>query len=607
MKRFAGMMVLLLLALSGMAQVKGYRVQGTKFLEAFDNFVWKGDTLQHDSIVYVDLHTDSLRVRYIDGSWSNWFYSGTTSGVYVLPTASATVKGGIKVGSGLSIDAGTGVLSSTGSMVYPGVGLAKSTGSGWATSITDNSSNWNTAYSWGNHATAGYLTSYTETDPTIYAWAKAPTKPTYTYSEVGAQEPLISGTNIKTINGNSILGSGNLSISGGTTNLGYTSSATNGIVTSDTGTDATIPAGSTTNASLMLPSDKTKLNGIASGADNYGYWAFQVNGGSPTTVPSANVLNFIAGTNTTITPSGLSLTISSTGGTTTNAVTFNNSGSGAASGTTFDGSVARTISYNTLGAAALAGNISQSFSASQFNCPSNVILSGQGLSLDATRRISTGGSSTIYFGNFDGSFNMTFDASNGTFYAPIITGGNSSNWNTAYANIGKVALATSPSTYRNLNGSYFSDNGSNIILTMDGTPTNNSVIPVTSDGIYDALQLKADLSGASFTGAISSTSTMTATDFILSSDRRLKTRIRPLNNTAWVRNIPLVSYQFKSDSTETTRYGVIAQDVESVNKNLVHKDEKGNLSVSYIDLLIAKIADLEKRVADLETQVKAKK
>jgi hypothetical protein len=38
------------------------------------------------------------------------------------------------------------------------------------------------------------------------------------------------------------------------------------------------------------------------------------------------------------------------GGTTTFAVTFNNSGTGAASGTTFDGSVARTISFNTLGA-----------------------------------------------------------------------------------------------------------------------------------------------------------------------------------------------------------------------------------------------------------------
>jgi len=37
-------------------------------------------------------------------------------------------------------------------------------------------------------------------------------------------------------------------------------------------------------------------------------------------------------------------------GSVANAVTFNNGGAGAASGTTFDGSVARTISYNTIGA-----------------------------------------------------------------------------------------------------------------------------------------------------------------------------------------------------------------------------------------------------------------
>lgn len=43
------------------------------------------------------------------------------------------------------------------------------------------------------------------------------------------------------------------------------------------------------------------------------------------------------------------------GGTTTNAVTFNNSGSGAASGTTFDGSAARTISHNTIGAVPYTG------------------------------------------------------------------------------------------------------------------------------------------------------------------------------------------------------------------------------------------------------------
>ena len=42
------------------------------------------------------------------------------------------------------------------------------TASSWYTT-TNNSSNWDTAYGWGNHASAGYLTSYTETDPVYTA------------------------------------------------------------------------------------------------------------------------------------------------------------------------------------------------------------------------------------------------------------------------------------------------------------------------------------------------------------------------------------------------------------------------------------------------------
>lgn len=52
-------------------------------------------------------------------------------------------------------------------------------------------------------------------------------------------------------------------------NLGYTPSPTNGTVTNTAGTSAVIPAGSTTNASLMLPTDKLKLDNVENGANNY--------------------------------------------------------------------------------------------------------------------------------------------------------------------------------------------------------------------------------------------------------------------------------------------------------------------------------------------------
>jgi len=43
-----------------------------------------------------------------------------------------------------------------------------------ASGITStNISNWNTAYGWGNHASAGYLTSFTESDPTVPAHVKS--------------------------------------------------------------------------------------------------------------------------------------------------------------------------------------------------------------------------------------------------------------------------------------------------------------------------------------------------------------------------------------------------------------------------------------------------
>ena len=68
------------------------------------------------------------------------------------------------------------------------------------------------------------------------------------------------------------------------------------------------------------------------------------------------------GTGLTGTASGLSIggnaataTSATTAGSVTNSVTFNNSGTGAVSGTTFNGSAAQTISYNTIGEPSTTG------------------------------------------------------------------------------------------------------------------------------------------------------------------------------------------------------------------------------------------------------------
>ncbi len=104
----------------------------------------------------------------------------TIGSTYILPAS---------IGSALQVlrvpAAGTTLewYTPTGSMVYPGAGIALSTGSAWGTSINNNSSNWNTAYGWGNHAGLYYdLVSGTtidgdglaiSSDDAIYIGAKA--------------------------------------------------------------------------------------------------------------------------------------------------------------------------------------------------------------------------------------------------------------------------------------------------------------------------------------------------------------------------------------------------------------------------------------------------
>lgn len=122
---------------------------------------------------------------------------------YTLPIASASGLGGIKVGSGLSIDSTTGVLSATG-------------GGGGGGDISDVTLGGTSVVSNGVAVLPSYPTTLPASD--VSAWAKAANKPTYTASEVGA---LASGTTLDQIaDGTTRKLSDYLSLDGGSMNGG---------------------------------------------------------------------------------------------------------------------------------------------------------------------------------------------------------------------------------------------------------------------------------------------------------------------------------------------------------------------------------------------------
>lgn len=135
--------------------------------EEEDPGTYSGEITAETGKIYVDIPTNqSYR-------WSGSAYI-VISSPYVLPTASANTLGGVKVGDGLSID-NNGVLSAE--------------GGGGSVEVVQTTGN----------STTAVMSQKAVTDELA-----------------DKQDVLISGTTIKTVNGNSLLGSGNIEIDGGT-------------------------------------------------------------------------------------------------------------------------------------------------------------------------------------------------------------------------------------------------------------------------------------------------------------------------------------------------------------------------------------------------------
>ena len=64
----------------------------------------------------------------------------------------------------------------------------------------------------------------------------------------------------------------------------------------------------------------------------------------------------------------------------------------------------------------------------------------------------------------------------------------------------------------------------------------------------------------------------------MSSSRRFKKEIKPMNNISEsILALKPVTFQYKSDNTNTPQFGLIAEEVAAVNPDLVVRDEKGDI------------------------------
>lgn len=141
------------------------------------------------------------------------------------------------------------------------------------------------------------------------------------------------------------------------------------------------------------------------------------------------------------------------------------------------------------------------------------------------------------------------------------------------------------------------NSGQSWAMGIDNTDTDSFVVSA-NNALGTNNRMKITTSGnVNFYSTVTTTSSMTATNFILSSDARLKTNIS--NAFPQKLKVDWKVFNLKSDLKQN-RYGVIAQELELYHPEFVRTDNDGMKSVAYIDLLIAKNVELEDRLEKLE-------
>jgi len=128
--------------------------------------------------------------------------------------------------------------------------------------------------------------------------------------------------------------------------------------------------------------------------------------------------------------------------------------------------------------------------------------------------------------------------------------------------------------------------GTTSVLYIDGS-TGNVGIGETSPS--EALDV---------TGNIIASGNMTCVALTQTSMASLKKNISNITKTK-AKVIPFKEYNFKSGDTTRKRYGVVVEDIENDYPELVYDLGNGVKAVNYIDLLVKRVAEMEKELTEL--------
>lgn len=340
---------------------------------------------------------------------------------------------------------------------------------------------------------------------------------------------------------------------------------------------------STSSAGLMSTSDKSKLNGIASGAEvNQNAFSNVVVGSTTIAADSkTDTLTLTAGSNITLTPNATndSITISASGSSYSLPLASNSTRGGIKLSSSTQGGTPNGITTTSGRTYAVQVNSSEQ---AVVNVPwtdtnttySEATTSTSGL-MSSSDKTKLNGLSSNMIKSRSSKVECDTSSDNITVYAPS-AGVNIICSDPIELTVSDEVVATFNVDDITLGGGY------NNIRIKSGSSAGSGIVIQADDGVR-------------ITGSVEASG-----GFFDTSDARVKTNVKEIDASK-ADAVRLV--EFDRTDKKHHGYGVIAQELEKVYPEMVNTDSEGFKSVNYNELAMVKIKYLEDKVARLEALV----